>query len=74
MDALADHAVPLDGTTLRRDRADLAPVDDRRVRWVGSVYDPADPGRHVRATDLPGSFDGLFVLGKSTPTRPLDPA
>lgn len=43
-----------------------------RIRWVGSVYDPdAEAATHYQDTDLPAAFDGLFVLGESTPTQPL---
>jgi len=46
---------------------------DPGIRWVGSAYDPGDdPGTYYQHTDLPASFDGLFFLGESTPTRPLD--
>ncbi len=45
------------------------------VRYVGSVYDPdVDPGDYYQRTDLPASYDGLFFVGESTPTRPLDGA
>ena len=40
----------------------------RRVRLVGSVYDPGE--EHSLETDLPASFDALVVVGGSTPTRP----
>lgn len=44
-----------------------------RIRWVGSVYDPDAPhAGHTMETDLPRSFDGLFFVERSSPTRPAD--
>lgn len=44
----------------------------RRIRRVGSVYDPDRPSDYTLDTRLPASFDGLLVVGESSPTRPLD--
>lgn len=46
--------------------------DEGRIRWIGSVYQPeVESEEHYLDTDLPGSFDGLVVVGESTPARPL---
>ncbi|WP_276302308.1 erythromycin esterase family protein [Halorussus lipolyticus] len=74
LDALDAESVLLDVSSA----ADDPRLEDwfdrpRRLRWVGTVYDPdADPAAHYMRTDLPASFDALIFLGKSTPTRPLD--
>jgi erythromycin esterase len=75
LDALASPCfVDLDAA--RADPALSAWFDrDRRIRRVGSVFDPAtDPEVHYQRTNLPESFDGLFFVGESSQTRPLDAA
>jgi len=44
----------------------------RRVRQVGSVYDPDAVGDHYLRTRLAESFDALAFVPESTPTRPLE--
>ncbi|PSP17463.1 hypothetical protein BRC62_04775 [Halobacteriales archaeon QH_10_67_13] len=48
-------------------------ADRRRIRHVGSVYDPeADPSWATLETRLPASFDRLAHVSRSSPSRPLD--
>jgi erythromycin esterase len=67
--ALGDGPTVLDLAAAGADPR-LASLFDRprRVRLVGSVYDPGE--EHALETDLPASFDALVVVGESTPTRP----
>jgi len=62
---------------------DLAAANDSRLepwlenpqhlRCVGTVYEPdAPPGDHYQHTPLSASYDGLFFVERSTPSRPLD--
>jgi len=44
----------------------------RRLRRVGSVYDPDAPGEQYLRTRLAESFDALVFVPESTPTQPLD--
>jgi erythromycin esterase len=42
----------------------------RQLRSIQALLDEdADPDAHYMETDVPGSFDGLFYLPRSTPTR-----
>lgn len=43
----------------------------RRIRWVGSVYDPNTPSEHYMRTRVPTAFDAVVFVPESTPTRPL---
>jgi erythromycin esterase len=44
----------------------------RRVRCVGTVYDPEMPDDHLLRTPLT-SFDALVFAERSTPSRPVEP-
>jgi erythromycin esterase len=48
-------------------------ADERRLRAVPALVDPdADAERRYAQTDIAASFDGLFVVPESSPSRPID--